>query len=229
MSKEIKFTNIFGYNFFPPKPAIKDLPEWYKLQEEYIGKKKEVFDNGSTTSTIKKCIPVFDAMGAGYILYSQVDVMVKQVDGGSYFSWTNQDAIAFHPITQADKHPAKNGFPYPKWNNPYAVKTALGYSSLFISPMHRNNNIFTILPGVVDTDTYTAPVNFPFVMVNPNWTGLIPAGTAIAQVIPFKRDVFKMELGNDKDIKSIKQIENLLNTRWFNKYKTLFWHRKEYK
>jgi hypothetical protein len=229
MSKEIKFTNIYGYDFFPPKAAVKDVPEWYKLQEEYIGKKKEVSDNGSTTSTIKKCIPVFDAMTAGYILYSQVDVMVTQVDGSPYFTWTNQNAIAFHPIDQADKHPSQNGFPYPKWMNPYAIKTAPGYSSLFIPPMHRRSEVFSILPGIVDTDTYYQPVNFPFVMVDTKWTGLIPAGTALAQIIPFKRDVFKMELGNSKDIESLKYIDNKLNTKWFNKYKTIFWHRKEYK
>jgi hypothetical protein len=32
----------------------------------------------NTPHTIKKCIPVFDAITAGYILYTQVDIQVSQ-------------------------------------------------------------------------------------------------------------------------------------------------------
>ena len=228
MSKLIKFTNIRGLNFNPPISAMKSIPEWYKLMDEYIGGKKEAIDT-SASATIKKCMPVFDAMTAGYLLFTPVDVYVKQSEDGPYYSWASQDVISFHPIEQADKHPAKNNFPYPKWVNSYGVKTAPGYSTLFIQPMHHPNTIFTILPGVVDTDTYFAPVNFPFVLNDTSFEGLIPAGTPMAQVVPFKRDSFKMEIGNEKDIKDIGNVVAQLATKWFNKYKSMFWHRKEYK
>ena len=101
-------------------------------------------------------------------------------------------------------------------------------SCLFVQPFHRESK-FTIFPGIVDTDTYSAQVNFPFVMNDNQWEGLIPAGTPIAQVIPFKRDSFKMELGNQINIQESKSITSKLRTRFFDSYKNQFWQRKEYK
>lgn len=230
MAKEIVFKNRFGLDIYPPKPAIKDIPFWYKKQEEYIsGKKIPNPDPDQTSSTIKKCIPVFDSMTVGYILYTQVDVYIYQKDGFPYYQWAHQNAITFHDVIQAPTHPInKDSLPYPKWMNPYAIKTAPGYSSLFVQPFHRES-VFTILPGVVDTDSYNAPVNFPFVLNDINYEGIIPAGTPMAQVIPFKRDSFKMRFADEKETKKMFSAENIIPIKFFNKYKTMFWHRKEYK
>jgi hypothetical protein len=117
---------------------------------------------------------------------------------------------------------------YPKWTNPYSIKTTKGYSTLFTQPFHRES-VFTIMPGIVDTDIYTAPVNFPFVLNDLTFEGIIPAGTPIAQVIPFKRDAFKMKIGNKKDLQDALRIQSFIPLKFFNKYKSMFWHRKEYK
>jgi hypothetical protein len=229
MSKIITFTNMSGADeqYFP-KPSENILPEWYKKTESYIGKKKKPSGDGNTTGTVKRCMPVFDALTAGYIITSPADVYVSQRDGQPWFEWISMGLISFHPVEQAELHPGKNGYPYPKWNNPWGIKTAPGYSCLFVQPFHRESK-FTILPGMVDTDTYTSPVNFPFVMNDPQWEGLIPAGTPIAQVIPFKRDSFKMELGDQTDIQESQRITNKLRTRFFDSYKNQFWHKKSYK
>jgi hypothetical protein len=34
--KTITFTNIFNLDFYPPIPAIKNVPEWYKKSSEYV-------------------------------------------------------------------------------------------------------------------------------------------------------------------------------------------------
>jgi hypothetical protein len=228
--KEITFTNVLGLDFFPPKPAVKQIPDWYKDTPEYVGDQgRKITDSGSTPHTIKKCIPVLDAMTAGYILYTQVDVQVTQVDGLPYFNWAGQDAIGFHPIGQAPLHPAKKDAPYPKWNNPYCIKTPPGYSTLFLPPMHNPNGIFTVLEGFVDTDTYQAPVNFPFVLNDVKWEGIIDAGTPMIQVIPIKRDSWKHKIGSDKERMEQSMITNKLRTLFFNSYKKQFWSRKEYK
>jgi hypothetical protein len=227
--KEITFTNRYGFDFFSPQPATKVLPEWYKKQSEYTAGEKKPTESGSTPSTVKKCMPVFDALTSGYILFTPVDVYVSKKDDMPYYQWSGQDAISFHPLAQADNHPAKNGFAYPKWMNPWAIKTPKGYSTLFIPPMHNPNNMFTVLEGVVDTDTYTDPVNFPFVLKDPSWEGMIPAGTPMVQVIPFKRDAWKMKIGGEKEIKENMKLVGKLQTLFFNRYKTYFWSRKEYK
>jgi hypothetical protein len=227
--KEIKFTNVFGLDFFPPKPAVKEVPDWYKDTPEYVGDQgKKITGDGSTPHTIKKCMPVLDAMTAGYILYTQVDVQVTQIDGLPYYHWAGQDAISFHPIEQAPLHPLRKEAPYPKWNNPYAITTPPGYSVLFTQPMHKES-VFTILEGIVDTDQYKSPVNFPFVLNDIKWEGIIPAGTPMAQVIPFKRESWEHKIGSNKERIEQNLVTAKLKTLFFNSYKRQFWSRKEYK
>lgn len=228
MSKKIIITNTRSYDFYPPTPALKAIPNWYKEMLEYRDGIKEVYDNG-TSATIKKCIPVFDSMTAGYILYTQTDVYVKEVEGFPYYNWASESAIEFHDAIQANKHPVANGNPFPKWISPYGIKTEPGYSCLFLPPMHNPNKWFTVLPGIVDTDSYTNNIHFPFTLNDSKFTGTIPAGTPMVQVIPFKRDLFKLEFGGEKELKENFLVQSKILSKYFNKYKTMFWHRKEYK
>jgi hypothetical protein len=229
--KDIIFTDVLtdGKVVGLPKPANSFIPDWYKKIESYVGGKKVPSDYGQTSATIKKCIPVFDAITAGYIIVSPCDVYVEQKEGVPFFKWSGFDTITFHPITQTIGHPAtKDGFDSPKWMNPWAIKTPKGYSVLIVSPMHRDLP-FEILPGIVDTDTYSNPINFPFKLLNPKWEGLIPVGTPIAQVIPFKREPWNMKLGGEKELTVIKYIQLKSSTAFFDKYKKFWWHSKEYK
>ena len=242
----IIFTNISGIDIEQPQPASKFVPDWYKNTESYIGGNKKPNGSGGTSITIKRCMPVFDAMTAGYIITLPADVYVSikeyeprdektgeliedlPVKKDQHFEWSSLGLISFHPIEQAPEHPARKPHAYPKWQNPWAIKTPKGYSTLFVQPMHRES-IFTILPGIVDTDTYTAPVNFPFVINDPNFEGLIPKGTPIAQVIPFKRESWQIKIGSEKEFKEQNSINQKLNTKFFDRYKSMFWNRKEYK
>ena len=240
MSKIIKFTNIFGIDdIYPPEPASKNIPEWYKYLGSYIKGKKAPDGSGETTATIKKCMPVFDAINSGYIIKTPVDIYVsqkpnpkknEQPDTIPHYEWAGFGMLKFHPVEQAPNYPNPNGYPqsYPKWMNPWAIETPKGYSSIFVQPWHRDS-VFTILPGIVDTDTYTAPVNFPFFLNDMYWQGLIPAGTPIAQVIPFKRDKWKMGLGGPKDIEKQSKVIKKLGTTFFDAYKNQFRQPKEYR
>jgi hypothetical protein len=225
---EITFTNTSGIDIEQPQPASKFIPDWYKNMESYIGKERKPSGNGGTTATIKRCMPVFDAITAGYIITSPADVYVSIKEEKQFFEWSSLGLISFHPVEQAPEHPARNQHAYPKWMNPWAIKTPKGYSTLFTQPMHREA-VFTILPGIVDTDTYTAPVNFPMIINDPNFEGLIPKGTPIAQVIPFKREGWQMEIGSMKELIEQNNIIQKLQTKFFDKYKSMFWSRKEYK
>lgn len=225
---KIIFTDTSGANLEQPKPASRLVPDWYKNIESYVGGSKKPSGNGGTTATIKKCIPVFDAITAGYIIESPADVFVSIKDGEQWFEWSDFGLISFHPIEQAPDHPAKKQFAYPKWNNPWAISTPKGCSTLFVQPFHRES-VFTILPGIVDTDQYTAPVNFPFVINDPAFEGLIPKGTPIAQVIPLKRDSWSMAIGNIENIKAQASVVKKLNSKFFDKYKSMFWTKKEYR
>jgi hypothetical protein len=228
--KEIVFIDMVGVlPDYAPIPAKSSIPDWYKELNSYTDNKKIPNGNGGTSATIKKCIPVFDAITAGYFIKLPADVFVTQKEDGPYYEWSNYGLIQFHPVSQAPNHPHRNKLPiYPKFINPWSIKTPKGYSCLFTAPKHRDNS-FTILDGIVDTDTYFAPVNFPFVLNDNKFEGLIPAGTIIAQVIPFKRDAYTMVINKSEDNQNAQNILQQLKTKMFDSYKTQFWHKKEYK
>jgi hypothetical protein len=224
---KIIFTNITNVDIEKPQPAHKFIPQWYKDTESYVGGKKIPTTIGMHSGTIKRCMPVFDAMTAGYIITSPADIYVSIKNGEQFFEWASLNLIEFHDIIQAPLHPERKTHSYPKWMNPWAIKTPKGYSTLFVQPFHRES-LFSILPGVVDTDIYTAPVNFPMVINDPNFEGFIPKGTPIAQAIPFKRDSWKMDIGSEKDFKEQNSVQKKLLTGFFDQYKTMFWNKKEY-
>lgn len=228
---KITFTNTLDVpEEYIPKPATISVPEWYKNLESYLGGDKKPAGNGNTTGTIKRCMPVFDAIINGYILYTYTDIWISQKDGMPWYEWPSFQPIQWHPVEQAPNHPNRNGHQtsYPKWINPWAIQTPPGYSVLFIQPMHRES-AFTILPGIVDTDQYNAPVNFPFVLNDVNYEGLIPAGTPMAQVIPFKRESWEMSIGTQEDFDKQNKTTIRLRTRFFDSYKSQFRQPKEYK
>jgi len=236
---KITFTNTMGIpEEYSPKPASRHVPDWYKDLESYIGGEKKPDGNAGTTGTIKRCMPVFDAINSGYIIPTPCDIWVKQVPTEEdptktqpYYEWANFGIIEFHPIVQAPVHPSNSGHTvsYPKWINSWAVKTPPGYSVAFVQPWHRDS-VFTILPGIVDTDTYSAAVNFPFVLNEPTkFEGLIPAGTPMAQVIPYKRDSWEMEIGGQEELIDQRKVTTLLRTKFFDSYKTQYRQVKEYK
>lgn len=233
---KITFINMANWpESTAPQPALKVIPEWYKKSDSYKDGKKEIFINSGNigfSQTIKKCMPVFDSMTSGYILSTPTDIFISEDENKErLFAWNNseviRDVVDIHNKIQLQLHPSANQvreseWRIPKWNNQWGIKTPKGYSCLFINPMHNPNGYFTILEGIVDTDTYTVPVAFPFTLNDKNFVGLIPAGTPIVQIIPFKRDEWKSQIGNEEDIKKSRDDIVLLRTKFFDSYKKLF-------
>ena len=215
---------------YQPQPTINNLPEWYKKQKPYIDETKKVKFDGANL-TIKKCIPVLDALSLGYIIFTQKDIWIEQTKLGPFYRWRgNESAVEFHPFEQANHHPlGHQDYAYPKLVNNFSVKTPKGYSTYFKNVSNHYNNFFEIIEGVVDTDRYTVPVNFPFIMKDKTWEGLIPAGTPVAQFVPFKRESWILENGGKDELEEQQKHVGMLITRFFNSYKELFWERKEYK
>lgn len=238
--KNIIFTDVTdGLGVTPkPVPASQMIPDWYKHTESYIGGKKippltaglSPEGQGANVGTIKRCMPFFDAMTAGYILVTPADLYIsKDAEGAPVYEWASYDMISFHPIQQAPIYPNNpTRSKFPKFINPWAIKTPAGYSSFFTTPMHQDLP-FTCLDAIVDTDKYTAPVNIIFTLKNANFEGLIPKGTPFVQVIPFKRDEWKMSIGGEKEYSEQLKVNQKLATKFFDKYKTMFRAAKTYK
>jgi hypothetical protein len=230
----ITFTNTFdiALDGREPLPSSKFIPDWYKKTASYINGEKKPTGDGSGSGTIKRCMPVFDAITSGYIIPTYVDLFVsKMEDGNIKVEAPSMDPLGFHPLVQAPFLPGVTDktVQFPKWINPWGIETPKGYSCLFIAPMHHPNEFFKVLPGVVDTDQYTAPVNFPFMFTDPDFVGLIPAGTPMVQVIPFKREAWQMKMGSVKEINKINSIKQNLRSIFFDSYKIKYRANKEYK
>lgn len=235
MTKEIKFTltvDELRYCAEFPSPAIKELPEWYKKTPSFIDNKKTI-NNGNFNETVKKCIPVLDSLSLGYIIKTWTDIYVEKAPNNGVHTSVNTKiqatrAVEGHPQEQAPFYPNNNiyGKDILKWINPWHIKTPKGYSCFFTTPIHRDLP-FKILDGVVDTDVFPLTINFPFLM-DKNFTGIIPCGTPMVQVFPFKRDSFKSIRGEyNHDEYNAKM--NFHDTSFINKYKTKWWNRKEFK
>ena len=228
MKKNIVFTNCTqDKELIPPSPSFANIPSWYKNTEPYLDIKLPV-NSLIPQATIKKCLPIFDAITSGYIIKSPCDVYVKNIDGKQNFQWTTHDALEFHPIEQASLHPKSNGHDYPKWQNPWTIKTPKGYSVLILQPVHRES-VFTIFPAIVDTDKYHNRINFPFTLNDFTFEGVIPYGTPIAQVIPFKRESWQMTFGSKKETEAADKIVWDIKRVAYNQYKNLWRSKKEYK
>jgi hypothetical protein len=210
-----------------PEPANLNIPEWYKKLEHQV-----------LLKTIKGCMPFLDTLTTGYILKMPQDIYIEHnvVKDGERITelfpsvqeisdannWTNINinSTEMHPQSQLGKecpfnHKNKN-LPFHKILNPWIIKTPPGYSCLFIPPMNNSDDRFSIIPGIVDTDSFPSQVNFPIIINGdkyPILTDVIKEGTPYVQIIPFKRD-------NRRFSQERYVIHN---------YKKYFWHKKSWK
>lgn len=176
-----------------PVPARDVLPDWFKALPQRIDKQTKL-----RNSTVKRCMPMLDAFSVGWIIPLAADVEIITNADGSGLDWrTNYHVplIENHGHAQINapegpQHPA-NPTPPMKWINRWLIRMPAGYSALFVPPLNRPDPRFTVYSGMVD-DTYMGHgaieyINFPFHFVQTGWTGIIPAGTPLVQLIPIKR------------------------------------------
>jgi len=226
-----------------PMPAKMNIPQWYKKLSHNAHKK-----------TVKGCMPFLDAISAGYILRLSQDFILKhnqEID-------KKEPQTAFVPslrnmapptagVLNLNRDPEIHGqlqvegsplleknmdFHIHKILNPWYIKTPPGYSCLFVPPLNNNDDRFDIISGIVDTDTFPARVNFPFVVNGykyPKLDTVLKRGTPYAQVIPFKRQGWKMKLSflETKDAPQ-RHLQNLykIHSKLVHVYKSFWWNKK---
>lgn len=215
--KKIKFvsTNV-SLLLAKPRPASKEIPNWYREIDRVV--------NGE--QTIKQCMPFLDAFTAGYTIVLAADVHFSK-DG--YQEISKIPMVAMHNKSQIGEFTLPkeyNDQPY-KWLNYFLTKTPRGYSSLITHPVNRPDLPFYTITGVVETDTFPVPVNFPF-FIREDFEGIIPEGTPIAQIIPFKRIDWKSEVDDTNQSNPPMSFFNKIFNPPFGYYKRTFWKRKKY-
>jgi hypothetical protein len=248
--KEIEFSaheDYFALKEDYPIPAKLNIPEWYKNLEHTISNK-----------TVKGCMPFLDSLTFGYILKMPQDFYVRhnvdtknkqgenlkdsfQTFGLHYCSeMLNVKSINLnsgfdnHSIKQLEGSPLieKNkNLPFYKILNPWKIKTPKGYSCLFVSPLNNSDDRFSIIPGIVDTDSHPIEINFPIVINGDKYQTLettIKKGIPYVQIIPFKRDSWKMTL-KSRQQKEIQNSKIFWGLKLLNVYKDKYWKKKSWK
>lgn len=192
-----------------PKPAKIAIPEWWKSIPKYWHPEVPREDMETHDLTIKSCIPVVDSLTSGYMLLLATDIRVeRKEDGSPSIKWTEYDAMnspvikrstTFTPFEDRYSDPAM----LPKfekydnlmfnWNEFWGIKTPKGYSCISMHPLNRIDLPFYTLGGIINTDKWGVNGNHPFILKE-GWEGVIPAGTPIIQIIPFKRDSWKSKI-----------------------------------
>tara|TARA_R110000796_G_scaffold6016_2_gene21964 strand:+ start:1161 stop:1847 length:687 start_codon:yes stop_codon:yes gene_type:complete len=207
-----------------PKPASRVIAEEYKKLERHT--------KGNLHSpTVKTCMPFLDSMSMGYIIPFDQDYLVDPVENDFSVTPANREhgEFGFHNQTQLPKEWHKTtGENAGKFINKWLIKTPPGYSCLFIHPMNRLEERFKIIEGVVDTDNYVNIINFPFILKKRDKQFLIKKGEPMVQVVPFKRESFKMWSGFYMEKLHSKTL-NFLQSEWIDRYKKMFWKKKSYK
>jgi hypothetical protein len=95
-------------------------------------------------------------------------------------------------------------------------------------PLNRTDLPFYTLSGIVDSDNYMGEGKVPF-FIKKDFTGIIPAGTPIVQIIPIKTDeVWKSEKAEHLMQERDKQ-QWLLRTSITGYYKKVFRRSKIFK
>ena len=207
-----------------PQPSSRVIPEEYKNLKRHS-------KNNLHEPTVKTCIPFLDSMSMGYMLFFDQDYVVDPVENDFSVTPANreQDDFGFHKRAQLPKEWHKTtGENAGKFINKWLIKTPPGYSCLFIHPMNRLEERWKIIEGVVDTDSYVNVINFPFILKKRNEQFLIKKGEPLVQVIPFKREPWKMWSGFYIEKLHAKTL-NFLNSEWVDRYKKMFWNKKSFK
>ena len=233
-----------------PKPSTRFMPQWWKDAQGISDKagrpmslKYEVKGGASVATslgadfnlTFKRCVPFMEAMSIGYMIPLHFDLIIDQLEDGSY-EWVSR---ADEQLGMSSPNQIKE---IPDWpdhatlglrvNNPWAVRTEPGVSCLFIQPMNRPDLELQLFAGVVDTDKYTIPVNFPFSIKKTSGPSsrIIEVGTPLAQVIPFRREDCKSKIFDldSKTETSMNREYGGIMSRVQNYYRGI-WSKKKYR
>jgi len=182
-----------------PAPAADGLPDWLRTMPAHA------FSGvvGGEDDTVKRCPPFIDAMTHGFLMPLACDVAVKNGE----LSWDSdlpfvpglpapRSPIGFHDASQAAGTPLfVDDRVLIKFHNFWTIEAPEGWSLLFTHPAGRFDLPFTTLSGLVACDRYRdAWIHFPARWDDPDFAGVLPRGTPVAQCVPIKRAKWDLQV-----------------------------------
>jgi hypothetical protein len=203
-----------------PVSSKMSIPSWYKNVKN---------TNDISKKNVKMCMPFLDAFCSGYIQHTWCDIYISNNNGEiSYKSSSDIVKIIDHR-DEVNTKITQEYYPIEFiWLTPWIAKLPRGYSMLYTHPLNRNDLPFHTLSAVVDCDEYyfTMFGNYPFYVKN-NFSGIIPAGTPMFQMIPIKRENWDMSFEKWNEEKATKRV-SIIKKNFLGVYKNKYWKKKSY-
>jgi hypothetical protein len=212
-------------------PAKKFVPDWYKKIPRWKNNTIYEVDKGFNP-TVKLCVPFLDALTTGYMISLPYDIYIKNNNGAPFLTTPggveSKDAPNWRPEITHEKIVPTGCFPYEyTWNYCIAYTFPIGYSALATHPLNRHDLPFITLTGIIDGGVVMqSRGNFPF-YIKEGFEGIIPKGTPIIQLIPFRQENWKSKkrVGLIEEGKKHNFLASSVISDW---YKKTFWIRKKY-
>lgn len=223
-----------------PSPIVKTIPDWYRDADRFArnpatGEHWQLPDGGGRIPTWKACPAVFDVMGSGYTYVTPCDIEFLEDAQGAIHARVldpqHQNFLyARDPLPQFVAPPGYHAKHFAWWPD-WALELPEGYSALYTHPLNRFELPFLTTNGIVDNDKDVLPSTMPFFFVQ-GMSGVLPAGTPYAQIIPFKREHWVSEIDTSLSVEEM-EAKNKANSAKFRQpdggvYQRDVWERRKY-
>jgi hypothetical protein len=183
-----------------PVPISKSMPQWYKEADRFAKMPNGEYWVGPDKGKIptwKACPAILDILTTGYSFVTPCDIEfflddAGQIDVKIEDPMYKDFATRRTPMPQF-RHPEGYYNYHFAWMPDWAVKVPDGYSVLYVAPFNRYDLPIMTVSGIIDNDKVDLLGSFPF-FVQQGWTGVLPAGTPYAQLLPFLREDWKSEI-----------------------------------
>jgi hypothetical protein len=204
-------------DLYPPVPANRVLPKWYKkLSRGNLSKLNETYHNEKVEGlTAKQCPAIQDIMSEGFILplWTRIDFNTRNDDGKVLYNYnihflnsrTLDDDLNYH-LSNHDERQFEGMDINTTVDNkvlkifcPYYFKVPKGYSLMYTDPFYHFRKDIRCLSGIVEADKWGS-ITFPFELLKDNFS--IEAGTPLIHIFPFKRKEqlkLKISKGTEQD------------------------------
>jgi hypothetical protein len=219
-----------------PQPIKKFIPEWYrKAETHYVSEEDNIsIEDGTQKKSpgLKTCVPFLDSLTSGYALVTPFDIYVGRTEDGDLdLRWNApqgwEDFLMERPKESGATMPRPAGHApnHLVWSGKWGIKVPRGYSVLVTHPLNRQDLPFTTSSAIMDSDKFYGNGNMPF-FIKEDFIGVIEKNTPFAQIIPIKRDKWKMI--NNNSLKYNIAIQGHAVREKEGIYKKKFWSRKDY-
>lgn len=218
----------------PPIPATQDVVSWYKELPRFIGNVKYPSQGNKD---IKLCSPFRDALINGYFIRLPLDVEVIIKEDVPTINWNG--SLPFEVVklrgdireseTQAYGMPVPMGCsPYMfAWHPFWGFTLPDGYSALITGPLNRYDLPFTVTNGIIDSDKFGMSGSIPF-FLKEGFEGIIPRGTPIAQIFPYRREEWVKEMAPNHEDEN-RRLMILRDTYLYGYYAKFLRQKKSFK